>query len=586
MLQVYNLGILAVATLMLVIMLITMVMESAQHGRVGGERHSPVWAMLRLVLAIGLLTPIANGYNGAQIAAIQLAHAGSGLANTLWAKFSPADLDGDFHPATVTGENPSRFLEEVLVDETCLAGVALSRKLPGNQAYGSVTVQAIYHAAGTTSKETQGDAVPLSLNGAQDGIEYLTIPQVILNEAGAKQLPISRFRLHYNRLGSDDYCGAVEIPAPILSSPTASGDAILYLQAFLKIRHNLAGYAASIVAKVDAVASAPKLTTPGKSAKPQSAVAGANFEAMPLLPGMAAQAPATTQADELPPTLPELPQIEIDVGAWNTFSEQFATDLTQAAQKVAQDYISPEQQPVGNNNQGWGEAGFVFFRVARLSHDNLKAQNYSFSAVLPNDVILPDTMRAGGMPAVCTPLLKTLFRPDYHCLPEGQETTLALKVADNLVNSIDAQNGDDLLVVNEGPNGQSRRQNQLSAELTRRGHLDSFLDQIEGNHGGRRRIADHQRDQWWQRVAALGLGFPARFGGRQQQWLLRSDPGDFCRAFLWGRVFPRLLPAAVSADPFLLGHSQLAAQPVRGAGSPPAGGTGQFAWRGRGAVCL
>ena len=415
MLQVYNLGILAVATLMLVVLLIAMVMESAQHGKIGGERHNPIWAPLRLVVAIGLLMPVMDGYNAAQLGAIQLAHAGSGLANTLWAKFAPQAGD-DFRPATVTGENPSRFLEQVMVDETCLAGVALDRRLPGDQAYGSVTAQAIYRDPGNTSKETQGELMPLSINGAQDGIEYLTIPQVLLNEAGQKQLLPSRFRIHYNRVGNDDYCGALEVPAPLLSSVATSDDATLYLQTFLHLRHILANYANSIVAKVDAIASVPKV---GESAATPTPDATQTTD-LPL-PGVP---PRVAPAAKPPAPLPELPQVELEASAWNMVAEQFAAQLSVAAQKVAQDYVSPERQAAANGNQGWGEAGFVFFRAARLSHDNLQAQNYSFSAVLPNDAILPASMRSGGEPASCVPLLKCAVSPRLS-LPAGRRGNYA-----------------------------------------------------------------------------------------------------------------------------------------------------------------
>jgi conjugal transfer/type IV secretion protein DotA/TraY len=475
MLQIYNLGILAVASLMLVVVIVTMVMESAQVGRVGGERHNPAWAVVRLVMAIGLLTPLVDGYNGAQLGAIQLAHAGSGLANALWAKFTPAQLDNNFRATAVIGENPSRFLEQVVVSETCLAGVVLDRRLPGDQDYGSVTAQALYRDAANTSKETQGELIPMSVNGAQDGIEYLTIPDRLHVEAQQKQLPVSRFRIHYNRIGNDDYCGALEIPAPLLSSPAASDDATLYLQALLKIRHIMAGYASSIVVKVDAIAAAAKPGPPtATTAQTVGTIGGMTLPNMPVPQSPAAQPAAP---------LPELPQVELEAAAWNELAERFARQLSIAAQKVAQDYVNPELQASASDNQGWGEAGFVFFRVARLSHDNLQAQNYSFSAVLPNDVILPATMRSGGVPASCAPLLKGAFRPDYNCLSEGQETTLSIKVADSVLDNVNSQNGEDPLVIADSSNGVERRQNQLTAELTRRGHLDSFLDQISGRGG-------------------------------------------------------------------------------------------------------
>ncbi len=86
----YSGGILVFAGVILLYHLMSMVAETAHSGKVMGQRANQIWAPVRLVVAIGLLVPIAGGLNSGQYIVIQMAKWGSGLASQTWSRFQTA----------------------------------------------------------------------------------------------------------------------------------------------------------------------------------------------------------------------------------------------------------------------------------------------------------------------------------------------------------------------------------------------------------------------------------------------------------------------------------------------------------------
>jgi len=84
----YSGAILIFAGVILFYHLVSMVVETAHTGVPMGKRANQIWAPIRLVVAIGLLVPVAaSGLNCGQYIAIQFAEWGSGLASNVWDKF-------------------------------------------------------------------------------------------------------------------------------------------------------------------------------------------------------------------------------------------------------------------------------------------------------------------------------------------------------------------------------------------------------------------------------------------------------------------------------------------------------------------
>ncbi|MAZ75887.1 MAG: hypothetical protein CMH31_01135 [Micavibrio sp.] len=84
----YNLAILVVAVIVFLYYVIVVVAETAQTGTPFGKRFSHIYAPIRLVIAIGLLVPLAYGFNGAQYIVLSAAKMGSGFATNGWIQFN------------------------------------------------------------------------------------------------------------------------------------------------------------------------------------------------------------------------------------------------------------------------------------------------------------------------------------------------------------------------------------------------------------------------------------------------------------------------------------------------------------------
>lgn len=84
---VYSNALLIVASIILLYHLLVMVTETAHQGVVGGKRTNQIWAPIRLVVAIGLLVPLASGLNSAQYITLQVIEWGSNMATRVWDTF-------------------------------------------------------------------------------------------------------------------------------------------------------------------------------------------------------------------------------------------------------------------------------------------------------------------------------------------------------------------------------------------------------------------------------------------------------------------------------------------------------------------
>ena len=86
----YSVGLLLVAVFILIYYVIVIVAETAQTGTPFGKRFNTVWAPIRLVVAFGLLIPVANGLNSAQYITLYAAKWGSNFATNGWREFNRA----------------------------------------------------------------------------------------------------------------------------------------------------------------------------------------------------------------------------------------------------------------------------------------------------------------------------------------------------------------------------------------------------------------------------------------------------------------------------------------------------------------
>jgi conjugal transfer/type IV secretion protein DotA/TraY len=102
----YNVGILAVAIIIFLYMVVTVVGETAESGTPFGSRFNRAWAPFRLIWAIGMLCPLTFGMNGAQLTTMYVAKWGSSFATNSWNLFL-----GDLGTTTPLGDKTTLVIE-------------------------------------------------------------------------------------------------------------------------------------------------------------------------------------------------------------------------------------------------------------------------------------------------------------------------------------------------------------------------------------------------------------------------------------------------------------------------------------------
>ncbi len=84
----YNTGIMVIASVLVFWMIVTIVVDTAKTGQVGGGRHNMVWAPIRIVFALALLIPLgSNGYSSGQYMVMKLAEWGSNFGSSAWESY-------------------------------------------------------------------------------------------------------------------------------------------------------------------------------------------------------------------------------------------------------------------------------------------------------------------------------------------------------------------------------------------------------------------------------------------------------------------------------------------------------------------
>lgn len=101
--QAYSLGLLVVASFLMMYFMVTVVAETAQTGTPFGKRYNKVWAPFRIIIAIAMLMPISYGFNGSQYLVLNAAKFGSGFATNGWSIFLDTLLNGSVSAGTVGG---------------------------------------------------------------------------------------------------------------------------------------------------------------------------------------------------------------------------------------------------------------------------------------------------------------------------------------------------------------------------------------------------------------------------------------------------------------------------------------------------
>jgi hypothetical protein len=137
----YSNALLIVASIILLYHLLIMVTETAHQGVVGGKRANQIWAPIRLVIAIGLLVPLASGLNSAQYITLQAIEWGSNMATKVWDTFLHHAGQGSGTDPTPHMPDTTSLAREAAKIGACMALVNDSNQKNGGKAEGQVTLR-------------------------------------------------------------------------------------------------------------------------------------------------------------------------------------------------------------------------------------------------------------------------------------------------------------------------------------------------------------------------------------------------------------------------------------------------------------
>ncbi len=116
----YSNAILIVAAILLFYHLAAMVAETARDGVVMGKQADQLWAPIRLVVAIGLLVPIAGGLSSGQYIVIKMAEWGSGLASNVWSQFVHELVRESSRTVGATAPYARKTVYDTMMMEACM----------------------------------------------------------------------------------------------------------------------------------------------------------------------------------------------------------------------------------------------------------------------------------------------------------------------------------------------------------------------------------------------------------------------------------------------------------------------------------
>lgn len=109
--EVYNSGVLVVAGIMLFWAVLSVVVDTAKTGTVGGGRHNMVWAPIRIVFALGIMIPLgSNGFSSGQYMVTKIAEWGSNLGTNAWQRYL-GSIIGQAMVANMYTANPTDMVQ-------------------------------------------------------------------------------------------------------------------------------------------------------------------------------------------------------------------------------------------------------------------------------------------------------------------------------------------------------------------------------------------------------------------------------------------------------------------------------------------
>jgi len=182
--QIYNTGILFVAACLLFWLIISVVVDIAKTGQVGGGRHNLVWAPIRIVFALGMMIPLgSSGFSSGQFVVMKIAEWGSNFGTNGW----------------------NAYLNKVMSNANVVPNLAMGPDLmPLVGAYEQMWVCKTAHNGYGYQAEGSNFMTPVDANGFSD--------QEIAIRPDTNAVDVGTMSYAYSNTTADALCGRVTFP--------------------------------------------------------------------------------------------------------------------------------------------------------------------------------------------------------------------------------------------------------------------------------------------------------------------------------------------------------------------------------------
>lgn len=142
--SVVNNAALIALVVMVLLTLLNGSIATARTGKVFGQRYDAMWVPLRMVIALGMLTPLASGYSLIQVGVIALGSLGSNLADQAWLRAGSFVWENQTVNASPITADTRKLVAAVYASEVCREAVS-ARAGQANSASGGTMSYGVWY---------------------------------------------------------------------------------------------------------------------------------------------------------------------------------------------------------------------------------------------------------------------------------------------------------------------------------------------------------------------------------------------------------------------------------------------------------
>ena len=238
MLEVFNYGVLTLVGFLLIWHTVTGSVATAREGRWGFG----AWEVMRIVLAVALMWPLAGGASGAQLIAIGLAKLGGDFATAVWKPVAVESLGKGRSIAPWPREREWRtVIVRTLLSEVCMHAANEEARAAGDAAYVALNRRDVTRPfRGTTRGAAARRGVKIGETAHYDGVARGlpgsvcgSVTFVGLNEDGARGIAARAHRLAWSAVQPSVRNVAMEVGDHYVAGSASYGKALPDIGALL-----------------------------------------------------------------------------------------------------------------------------------------------------------------------------------------------------------------------------------------------------------------------------------------------------------------------------------------------------------------